>query len=444
MKRISLIGGLLAVLAVAASCSLDPISKGPANTGSISFARFHVVGNSLTAGFQSGGLVEGYQRESFGAMIAQAAGAPTFEAPFVSEPGLPPTLFVASFSPLTIDTLPGAGMPINTSFPGIYNNLGVPGATVHDLLFTRVDPLTPYGLVLRDSVQFGGATVAAQVASARPTLTVVWAGNNDILGSASVGTDALLTPTANFITDFRALMDDLVAASDKVVAANVPDIAAIPFFTTVPPIVVDPTTREPVVVNGQFVPLIGMVQGVAGQLPPGTLVTLPAAGLLGQGIGVPTQLGGTGQPLPDAVVVDPTELAGILARLATFNAVIDSVCANRGVPVADMFGFFNNVAKNGITLGGETFTTEFLSGGLFSVDGVHPSSLGYWFVAKQFIGVMNAAYGASIPDPHLPTGPFRNLGLGMTPNLVAASRMSARDFNGTWRALGVEPPAFAR
>ncbi len=48
------------------------------------------IGNSLTAGVQSGGLVDKFQNVSFPALIAESARLGAFEMPLVSEPGIPP------------------------------------------------------------------------------------------------------------------------------------------------------------------------------------------------------------------------------------------------------------------------------------------------------------------------------------------------------------------
>ena len=46
-----------------------------------------------------------------------------------------------------------------------------------------------------------------------------------------------------------------------------------------------------------------------------------------------------------------------------------------------------------------------LSGGLFSLDGVHPSSQAHGIVANEFIKVINSKYGASIPEVDVSTIP---------------------------------------
>jgi hypothetical protein len=410
MPKLHGIWKVLWISAVATACAnLDRNSPTGVDTGSVTFARYVALGDNLTAGMQSNGLVARFQQVSYPALIASAVRTGRFEMPLISEPGIPPLLVFKSFVPtVEIDTLPGLGTPINSTYPGIFNNLGIPGATVHSLLVRRpvADPGNPfYQIVLRDSAF--GPTALAQATALRPTFLTLWAGPVDILASALHGTDTMLTDAASFESDFRTLIDAARAASAAMVAANLPDIRSIPFFVTIPPVLVDPVTRKPVLDgSGQLIPLLGEFQGSSGSLPLTSFVTLAAAPLLAQGIGVPSAYNGTGTPLPDAVILDPTEAGAIIARTNELNAVVDSLCANRGIPVVDFFAFFNDLKANGATLRGAVFTSDYVTGGLFSVDGVHPSSLGYYLIARQFVRKINASFGAAIPDPPLPIGPF--------------------------------------
>jgi hypothetical protein len=47
-------------------------------------------------------------------------------------------------------------------------------------------------------------------------------------------------------------------------------------------------------------------------------------------------------------------------------------------------------------VGGKQLTTDFL-GGIFSLDGIHPTNTGYGIVANAFIDVINQTYGTAIP-----------------------------------------------
>jgi hypothetical protein len=401
---------IAAVLALHGCSSLDPIAPGLVNTGRADFSRYLAFGNSLTAGTQSNGLVTRFQKVSYPALIATAAQAPLFEMPFISEPGIPPLLVFTSIVPTpTPEPLPGIGAPTNLNYPAIYNDLGIPGADVSELLNTRADAATSnpfFSIVLRDTLF--GATATAQGVNFQPTFTTAWIGANDILGSATAGTDQLLTPVLSFEADFRAIIDALNAATTSGMAvANLPGIPTIPFFTTIPPFLVDPVTRLPIRdPTGNLIPLIGFVQGVPGPLPLNALVTLLAADSLAVGVGIPAAVGGTGRPLANFQILDPVETNNVMMRIGDFNTIIDTICANRNIPVVDIFARLNQIKADGFAFRNEVFTTDYVTGGIFSVDGIHPSSVGYYAVALEFIKVINARFGAAIPDPPFPIGPL--------------------------------------
>src|SRR4029078_2157599 len=101
-------------------------------------SRYVAIGDSLTAGFNSGGLVQDVQRNSYPALIfRQATGASAgFEQPLVTRPGLPALLELRSRSPPLLAPRAGSGQPANLNLQRPYNNLAVPGARIHDLVAT--------------------------------------------------------------------------------------------------------------------------------------------------------------------------------------------------------------------------------------------------------------------------------------------------------------------
>ena len=377
----------------AALCALPALA---AAQGQPSFATYVSIGDSLAAGFESGGLVNEHQVNSVPALLARQGAAPDFQMPLVSPPGIPPELTLVSLVPVpTIVRKPGQGAPLNLGLPRPYNNLAVPGATVLDAV-TRVSD----GGGLHDLILRGLGSQLQQAVSLRPTLVTVWIGNNDVLGAAVSGRaidGVTLTPAPAFRAAFVTLITFLRAAVANVVAANLPDVTTIPYVTTVPPVVVNPATSQPVLVNGQPIPLLGP----AGPLSADSKVLLPATALLAQGIGIPAALGGraTFGPagcqncLPDEVVLDPGELALIRSRVEANNAAIDEICRANNVPVVDIHGLLNDLAAEGRVVGGITLSSAFLSGGIFSYDGVHPTDLGYAITANEWIRVINANGG---------------------------------------------------
>lgn len=105
-------------------------------------------------------------------------------------------------------------------------------------------------------------------------------------------------------------------------------------------------------------------------------------------------------------VLDPTELATIEQRLQTFNQIIATAAAAAGFPVADVHTAFQQIAANPPHIAGTTLLTRYV-GGLYSIDGVHPSDIGYALVANVFIETADHGYGMSTP----PIGPIK---LGLT------------------------------
>jgi lysophospholipase L1-like esterase len=349
------------------------------------------LGDSLAAGFSNGALLETHQRVSVPALIARQARVDGFEQPLVGEPGLPSELALVSLAPVPTIAPKSTeqGAPLNLGLERPYNNLAVPSATVQDALVT--DKGGYHDLVLR-----GQGSQVAQATALAPTFVTLWIGNNDVLGAVVRGRavdGATLTPVEQFKSAYEQVVASLKATGASVIAANVPDVTTVPFATTLAPVVTDPLTGAPVIVNGRTVPLLGPT----GPLPTGSLVTLAASTLLSQGIGVPAAQGGTGLPLPDDVVLDPAEVAAIRDRVAAFNQVIREACLAAGFGMLDVHAVLEELAGRGREVGGVTLTEDFLTGGVFSYDGVHLTDLGHALMANEWIAIINARGGRVPP-----------------------------------------------
>lgn len=439
------VGGALAAALLLTSCGgVDPIESPALNPGTADFARLAIIGDSFAAGFQSGGLVQSRQVTSFAYRFATQVGqAPgRFEIPAVASPGVPRLLEIQAFSPLTIAAPDDPGAPgnyqgrfTNILLPRPYNNLAVPGATAAKALTTNLvgDPHESlfylYGPpILR--VQSLPLAMVDQAAALDPTFVLIELGINDVLQGVANGDPERMTPLESFEASYQEVLSrTTVAGADlrrpKVVLANVPAPTAYPYMTTVPWFLVNPTTNKPVLnpATGQVIPLIGIVGGQAAPLPPGSLVTIEAIALLRQGYGIPTALGGNGQPLPDNVVLDnETELLLARQRVNAMNAFIDQVGAQRGYPVLDLNTLLTTRGE-GMLIGGIEFSKDFVTGGFFSLDGIHPSNLGHAVAANALISLVNARFDATIPfvnyndDLRLSTG-AQGVGLDLSAPVV--------------------------
>ncbi len=402
-----LIPPILPILVVVLASFASPAGA-QVDTGSADLTRYVALGDSLTAGFSSGSLHIDGQRSSYPKLIAEQSRRSVipFEQPLVTDPGLPAVSVLASLDPLTIAPRAGLGSPINLTLPRPYDNLAVPGARVGDVLRTVTDNGGLHDLILR-----GIGTQLEQGIALEPAFVTVWIGSNDALravGTGMVIEGVTLTPLESFENDYRQLLGALVESGvGGGAVATLPSVTSIPFVTTLPPVVIHPATGEPVLVNGAPVPLLGP----DGPLSAGDFVLLTASTLLARGDGVPAALGGSGRALPDQVVLSASEAAAVTERLDGFNTVIRSAAADAGWAVADMHALFEDVRRNGLLLGGVEFSTDFLTGGLFSLDGVHASPLGYALAANEFLEAINDQYGGSIPGVDLASFAFGERGI---------------------------------
>lgn len=381
----------LAIILISISCEdrSDLTQPSAANTGSADFSKFVSIGNSLTAGYQSGALFESGQKYSYGKLIADQVGT-NYAQPTIDDPGIGGRIEVKTLEPFTTSTQPAAGgLPNNSTYENSYNNLGIPGIVVADVLTTTASPSNYVGNnLLIDVVLRGQGTVISQALALQPTFMTVWIGNNDILGYATSGGTLPYTPIdgdINFGVLYSQLLGAIAQAGvQNVLVANIPDVSSIPFFTTV---------------GGQL-RLQGITQ-IVGTKSDGTiapldltknLLTLRASEELAQGKGMTAD-----NPLSNSVILDEGEIAIAKSIISSFNSTILAVSSQFGFHLVDMHSFFNSVAQNGLTVDGVTYTTQFLTGGLFSLDGVHPTSQGYAIIANEFIKVVNSKYNADIP-----------------------------------------------
>ncbi|HUP01893.1 MAG TPA: hypothetical protein VM737_10290 [Gemmatimonadota bacterium] len=406
MFRMSAIGALCAALTFVACDDGDGPAGPGALTGRADLSRYVAIGNTLTAGFQSAALGEAGQSCSYPLLLAQQVGAEgDFEQPLVSSPGIAAPgsdvgrLELVSLQPLVIERAAPAGQPLNADLPRPYDNLGVPGALGYEALTAESRATSLSGNAFFDFVLRGFGTWEEQTARRNATFVTVFLGSNEALGYATRGGDPALAPglpipTASFGLVYDVFIGSLRRTTDQIVLLNVPDVTVIPFMTTIPPVVVDPATLQPVLgPGGQPIPLIGP----DGPLALGDLVTLNALDLLLQGIGVPAAVGGSGQPLPNSVVLNASEQAVAAGAVQGYNTVIGQIAAKHGLAVVDINAVLADIVANGFLANGQLLTTDFITGGLFSLDGIHPTCKGYGIIANELIAVINAEFGASIP-----------------------------------------------
>lgn len=371
-------------------------------------SRLVVIGDSLSSGFQNGSLLDSQQVHGYANVIAQQAGV-NLNLPLIAPPGIPNVLVLVSVGPPPIlSTAPGTSVgrenPLLQTF-----DLAVPGAKLHDVLATLpsvpIDDLTDLilglpGLLAPQPIALSQVGWAEAL---QPSTIVIWVGNEDALGAVIAADPSLLTPASQFQTDYKTLMDDLSQTGATLIVANIPDVTTIPFLTS---------AEQLAQVFGQPLNVIEALLG----LGPGDFV-IPDAFPIIEEILMNLQSG----PLPDSVVLRAVQIAEIETAVNAYNSAIATEAQSHGAAVVDINSLLNQIHEHGIVVNGQRLTTSFL-GGIFSLDGVHPTNTGYAIVANEFIKALNRNFDAEISPvalaPIAATDPLILPGVGHPPSAL--------------------------
>jgi len=267
-----------------------------------------------------------------------------------------------------------------------------------------------------------------------------------------------ITPPATFEFAYNQLITQLTAGGRKGVIANLPYINTLPFFTTVPynPVPLDAATanqlntqllgpvKQILTAYGQGDRLVTLTAGSSNPLlikdesltdlsvqiataltnagiPPtqaglmGSLygqarhakkstqatdfVLLTTRAIIGTsqaGVPAPFNTVGVTYPLPDNRVLTATEVAEIKVATDAYNTVIKNAATSNGLAFVDTYAIMNQLLNGGIRFGNHQVSASFITGGAFSLDGVHPSARGYSLIANKFLEAINSTYGSNI------------------------------------------------
>jgi len=158
--------------------------------------------------------------------------------------------------------------------------------------------------------------------------------------------------------------------------------------------------------------LLGFVYGQARQATEADLFVLPSSSVIGtvntanvgflmsqglsQALAGQFSVEGISLPLEDKWVLIPTEQQEITAATSAYNASISSVASGNGLALVDLDSIFQEAASSGgFSSGGYSLTTSLVTGGLISLDGVHPTARGYALLANSFLEAIDSTYGSN-------------------------------------------------
>ncbi|NML66030.1 hypothetical protein HHL22_12525 [Hymenobacter sp. RP-2-7] len=473
-KPLALLGlGLLGL----AGCQTDIDAPAGASAGNASFARYIAVGNSLTAGYEDNGLYLEGQQNSYPNILAQQfakAGGGQFRQPLFSTAQangsgyLRLAGFTATGSPITqavtsnLAVRATSPQVLYTKYTDGIENFGVPGIKLADVqtvgygstqgnpYFERITPDASAGQTYFQRIKAEAATA---------TFFSMWLGNNDVLSYATSGgalaaisSSYAITNVDTFSRKANRMINVLTASNSaatgapKGVVSNIPDVAGIPFFTTVGPSARAsfaaanvPSAAPFIYTTGALIPgvastkvtaTLGDIRNASGGTLLLTLTAAPYIGLYGQptgkyyrdfyqqlrpslpatvpnlsvfllALGVDTTKAfgaSTGNPFPSTLVLDGTEQTTVANATTSFNNALQTAALNKGLAFFDANQYFRGIATTGAASNGVANSASYITGNLFSLDGVHPTPRGYALVANQIIMAINARYGATVPQ----------------------------------------------
>lgn len=156
---------------------------------------------------------------------------------------------------------------------------------------------------------------------------------------------------------------------------------------------------------------LGATFGQVRQTKAGDMIPIGASVVIGTSAtlppGVPSDLGkyGITYPLEDRSVLVPSEVAEIISATDGYNNKIKSIADSKKGQIAfvDAKAIMDQLVKGGIRYGNYHMTASFVSGGAFSLDGIHPSARGYALIANKFIEAINKEFGSTLKAVDLST-----------------------------------------
>lgn len=161
----------------------------------------------------------------------------------------------------------------------------------------------------------------------------------------------------------------------------------------------------------QVAELLGNTYGQARQATADDLLVLPSSSVIGTvntsrvtflvSQGLPQALAGQFSaegitlPLEDKWVLLPEEQEEILNATIEFNQIIEQSASANGFGLFNANTLLDQIASVGVSQNDLTLTSNLVTGGAFSLDGVHPTSRGYALIANEILKVIDSSYGTN-------------------------------------------------
>ena len=382
------------LLALAACETKTNILEPSLSGGNEMFRSYVALGNSITAGFQSNGINDSTQRESYARLLARQMGTQYHYASLFGRGCTPPIANTQTGALVGNAPAGTCDLRTPTSVTDVLNNVAVPGARVLDpTSATTVESNALTTFIL------GGKTQVQRALDAQPTFATIWIGNNDVLQPGLSGLfQPIVSTQAQFVAAYDAMISQLLTGAPtlKGVLIGVAQVPNLPTMVRGALIFASPAAQgaisagagKPVVVdascNGStsLINVVSIIQAIRAG-------THPANIFCAKGIAP--------APVGDVYVLDPAEQTTLAAAIDAYNAYIKDKAAAIGFAYYDPNVLFAAKRASGEIPPFPMFNlTTGTFGPLISNDGVHPTGAAHRLIANEIIAVINAKYGTSL------------------------------------------------
>lgn len=406
------------------------------SAGSADFSAFVSIGDSYTAGYTDGALSAEGQLNSFPNIIASQLTSVGLNGEF-KQPLIPEgksigssgnSSYVLKVGAAGLSPEAGAGNTelftnpenwVNSEAP--FSNVGVPGAKSFHLLTNALGtPGSGNPFYVRFASNPGTSTVFGDAMANAPSFVSLWVGGNDVLLYALAGGEATVGGTGtNDITDATSfgqsiayMFSALKSSGVEGVTANIPDINSLPYFTTVPFNALVLSADQAAGLNAAYAsyntnaqsngwPTLSFASGANGLVVEDKLGYLRHANandriLLSALSGIRTGGWGSSTKIGKQYVLDANEIASIHEYTATFNNIIKTKADENGLAFVDLNKIMAEIVSKKI-INGVEYSSTFVTGNVFSLDGIHATPRGCAIIANEFIKAINLKYNATVP-----------------------------------------------
>lgn len=412
----------LSLLVVLTACKPKYEATTPVQ-GEMNPNRFVMIGSGHAGGYMDDALTYEGQTNSVANILAeqlQTIGGGAFNQPYVSQSSIGVSLFgsapfklgyktdcknVTSLSPVRI-AASGDLAVFNSNIytqSNKFGNFGIPGMKLLDVANTAFANVNPFFNRMTSST---AVSVLDNVMSVNPTFFSIFLGIEDVVDYAkSGGKNNNLPSTATFEIAYNNLVQVLTANGAKGVVATIPDVTQMPYFTTIPwnGLNLDSASNE--TLNNIYNPLnfffeigsnpfmiddpaandFGVRQILNGEL---ILLSVPLDSVKCNQMGVLF-------PLRTEFVLTLSEISTLRNQIAAYNTVIKNCASQNNLALVETDKFAVNL-KDGFIYNGISMSAKFVSGGAYSLDGIHYNAKGNALLANEFIKAINNKYKSTL------------------------------------------------